>query len=298
MSSAQDQLPPFAFGGIQFPVESYRVRGSIRDHVHEYSHQDGGDPELLGGKLYEIDCVGNFQATFPKYPGLWPNQLLTLVAMFEASTVTDLTVPSRGTFQAYALNWTQEWSAKIRSGEKVPITFRAMSSSLSLQNAPTLSKPAAGAIATTTQYLMSMPTSTGGLYDQLQSLVSSLVGIVDTAEMYGSQVAARVGQIISLCKSIDNSPGLQSPMSASAMMALHDVWAQAQQLANDLQSKNAVMQEFTVPALMSIQRISAQLFGDTSQVTTLLALNDIPDPLAIPAFTVIVYYPITQQGAS
>jgi len=61
MPNAFENLRKTAFDGIEFPIESIKVKGGLRFHVHEYPHVPGGDAEKLGRRLYEIEIVGNFE---------------------------------------------------------------------------------------------------------------------------------------------------------------------------------------------------------------------------------------------
>ena len=120
---AFDTLQRASFQGIEFPITSMTLKGGIRDHIHEYPHAAGGAPEKLGRKLYEVSMQANFQSTFRAYPRLWPSALSKLRKIFEQQTTGDLVIPTIGTIQAYARNWTQQMEAKIRSGETATFEF-------------------------------------------------------------------------------------------------------------------------------------------------------------------------------
>jgi HPt (histidine-containing phosphotransfer) domain-containing protein len=296
--SPQDSLQPFSFAGSILPCEDYEVEGGLRDHVHEYSHVDGGDPEKFGRSLYQITATINFQAKLTRYPGLWPNILNALTTMWEQGTTSTLVVPSIGPIQAYALKWNRKWTARVRSGERVTLRFREDATNLPLpitvsQPSPASIATGASALSATLAQAQGLDTTDTNLFDQLQTLVNSLTAVTDTASLYGNLVAARVQQLISLCQQIDALPHMQSPLNWPVMEALHQVWGSSVQYSTDLQSQNLTLSFWTVPTLMTIAAISVRLYGDSSQVPNLLANNTgaFADPLAIPAGTEIAYYP-------
>jgi hypothetical protein len=320
--SPQDDLALFSIAGFPIPVVEYEVVGALRDFVHEYSHQDGGDPEKLGRKLYVIRATLNFQAKFARYPGLWPDRLNQLTTLFETGATFDLLVPSIGTIQAYAVGWTRKWTAKVRSGEMVTVEFREDATNLPLPI--TVSGPSpqsmvtAASLAAVNAAQAAIPrdpidgqsraasfrdrfvvsASDMSLIASLQSLVSSLQGIEDSADLAGNQVLLQCQQIMSLCGQIDQLGSVQSASNAELMRNIHDVWIQAQSYANDLQQQNAILQQWITPTVMSMGAVSVAIFGDTTHVTDLLSLNTggFYDPLLIPAGTLIVYYPTTNGG--
>jgi len=302
--SPQDNLALFSFAEYSFPVEEYEVIGGLRDHVHEYSHQDGGDPEKLGRRLYVVRCTGNFQAKFARYPGLWPDALNSFTKLWETGAVAPLVVPSIGTIQAYAFGWTRKFSAKIRSGEKCAIEFREDSTNLPLPINVTLPSPqslqSGASLAAANAARANLGASDMGLIQSLQSAVAGLQAIEDTAYLYGNQVLLQCQELISLCQQIDQLDSVQSANNAELMRNIHDVWAQAQQYASDLQQQNVTLQQFITPVQMSIGAVSTAIFGDATHAADLLALNtgSFNDPMLIPAATIIAYYPATSARST
>src|ERR1019366_6889543 len=61
-------------GTIHFPVESSRIEGGQRDHLHKYPHSPGASPEKLGRESYLYHVTSKFDTGFNDgaYPGLYP----------------------------------------------------------------------------------------------------------------------------------------------------------------------------------------------------------------------------------
>jgi hypothetical protein len=303
--SAQDSLPLFSHAETTFPVVEYEVVGGLRDHVHEYSHQDGGDPEKLGRKLYVIRATINAQATFPQYPGLWPQTINQLMSLWETGAPAPLVVPDiSSSISAYAYGWTRKWTAKVRSGISCTVEFREDKTNLPLPI--TVSAPSPKSMAATADNAAAIaaaqkiPSSQQSLVASLGALVSSIQGIQDTVYLLGNQVLLQCQQLIALCQQVDQLSSVQNPNNVELMRAVHQLWAQAQAYANDIQQNNAPLTKWIVPAQMTIGGVSSGIFGDSTHVNDLLALNtgSFNDPNQIPAGTIIVYYPPTQNAST
>lgn len=303
--SAQDALPFFSFGRVRVPVVEYEVIGGIRDHVHEYSHQDGGDPEKLGRKLYVIRATINAQATFALYPDLFPNGINKLMQRWELGQSDDLLVPDLTTpIVAYAFGWTRKFSAKVRSGISCVVEFREDSTNLPLPI--TVSAPSPKSMASTASNAAAiaadkeLSATDQSLIGSLTNLVNSIQAIQDTVYLAGNQVLLECQQLVSLCQQVDQLSSLQNASNTDLMRAVHDLWSQAQAYAADVQQNNAPLMKWIVPSQMTIGGASVGIFGDSTHVSDLLALNtgSFNDPNQIPAGTVLVYYPPTQNAST
>ena len=145
-----------------------------------------------------------------------------------------------------------------------------------------------------------VPASTQSLVAALGALVASIQGIQDTVYLLGNQVLLQCQQLIALCQQVDQLPSVQNPSNVELMRAVHELWAQAQAYANDIQQNNAPLTQWIVPAQMTISGVSSGIFGDSTHVNDLLALNTgaFNDPNQIPAGTVVVYYPPSQNAST
>lgn len=295
-----DKIEPWSYDGIKFPCEKWNVKGGVREHVHEYWKTDGGDPELGGNKLYEIRVVANFQTRFRKYVDLYPNKLDLLIRTFEQGVTKKLVVPTRGTIDAYCVDWDIEGNPRaIRSGEKVNLTFREVRNG-SPFSIIELTDPSPAGLAQASSALtiyanaMELKPNEQSLFDQATALVNSIVAISDTANMYGQLVAAKVGQVTVILDQIDRLPAMQSAAVQPAVEALHDLWNALVKIADDVQGKQKSMQKYVLPMTMSVQQVSQAIYGDATHAEDLMTLNSgnaIRDPYVIAAGTPLLYYP-------
>lgn len=296
--SAFDKLQGWSFGGIRFPAGRWSIKGGIRDHVHEYWKTDGGDPEKGGRKLYEFTVLGNFQDRFKRFPDLYPNQLDKLIRLFELSRTEDLVVPFRGTIRAYAIDWTENAEAKIRSGEMVEIKFREDSTQpFTIELTDTSSKSIATGASSLTAVLdqqsLNLPQTDTDLFSQINALANSIIAISDTSALYGQLVAAKVLQLTSLLDAADRLTSMQGADAQPIVDALHELWAAAVAFGKDVQGKRVLLQRWVVVATMSVSQVSQAIYGDTSRADELMSLNTgtIRDPFRVLAGTSLVYYP-------
>lgn len=306
MSSAHDGLPRTKFGDIEFPGELHRVRSVLRHHVFEYPHSPGGAIEKLGRGLWECTVHGNFQATFPAYPDLYPNQMNKLRGYYGLGATLDFRHPTFGTFPAVIVSWDQVKDPKIRSGEKVEIVFLE-DQSASFAVAQTLVSADYTAIGPSAAQLdselaavradLTLSQNDLNLFDALQASVASVLALRDTAQLYGNLYAAKVEQVVSLCEQLDASINLQDARAWSVVDAMQSVWQQAIRIGQDIQATRVNLLDFTVPFTMPLLQIAVNIYGDASRQSDLLSLNAdrIDDPLNVPAGTDIRYYPPSTQ---
>lgn len=291
--------PPMTFAGVVFPVESIKISGGIRLHVHEFPHMAGGAPEKLGRSLYRISVVGHFQDVFLKYPNLYPQGLTTLIEAFEAQKTTPLIVPTLGTLDAFALKWDREWTAKILSGEKMTIEFMEDQSALFvLHQILTLTVDTHGANLAAAyakikaQMALDDAAKLGSLLDDIQSAVNAVQSVLDQGAAFGNYLEAKLNQIANMCDTVDRWPSMQDPKNWSIVDAAHELWESSIAKLADLNNTRVQLQTFTVPMLMDIGSVSSAIYsGDSTRVDDLLSLNAFPNSLRIPAGTPVRFYP-------
>ncbi len=297
--SVFDTFPRATFNGVPFPVETSRIRGGLRDHIHEYPHSPGGSPEKLGRSLYEFEVEIQFDARFASYPGLYPQGLDTLVGFFEQQTTGDLRLPQMpSSAPAYCRKWEREMRNKIRSGERVHLVFIEDQSTLFLFQDLVSSSTAnvSSAFTAFTGQISLLPftpsTSIFSLFAGIEGFVGQIQLLQMTVELYGTRLSDAVSGLITTCESLDSQDAMQLVPAFALMESLHALWASAQTLANDIQQNGVQLQSWTVPVQMDVGRVAMSLYsGDSSRASDLLALNDIPDPLLIPAGATLYYYP-------
>lgn len=235
--SAADNFKSASFNGITFPYVDYAVKGSIRHHTHEYPHEPGGVDEPLGRRLYEFSFTCEFDESMHGiFPGLYPNTLTTLFALFEAETVGDLVIPSVGTFSARCTDWDTRKVAKIRSGEKVNFRFLEVIDIIIIDPTESVVQSLpneAASILTATQALQTaplgslpsnaIPTSTDiANAERLVTLVNGLVSAKSANDF--AALGASQG-VMSFAQKIDAAPYLRYARTFAIVDSLRRVFS-------------------------------------------------------------------------
>lgn len=301
-SSAFDKLQRASFDGIEFPVESVDVSGSIRDHIHEYPHADGGAPEKMGRRLYIVKMVANFQNTFKGYPDLWPTNLGKLRLMFENQLTSDLVIPTVGTIQAYCRNWSQLMEAKIRSGEKATFEFvedqetKELTADLIRVGEPAnFSSAGDDFLASKALFDFRDDKRAISIFDAISNLVNFVTAFKDQTEAGLALLDAKFMAVMNLLSQFDHTEAMLNPLNEPGIQVAMRLWAAAQKASEDLASKKTPIQIYVVPITSAMSSICAAIYGDTERVTELMQLNAVVNVMSIPAGTLIRFYPTPEQ---
>ena len=287
-----DRFPALRFAGIAWPYKRIRIKGGLRDHVHEYPHSPGGAPEKLGRKLYEISIEGIFLENLlrEELADLY-DRLGQLRAIFEAGRTEDLTLPNIGTIKAYASEWGQELVAKIRSGEMGDFQFREDQSAAFLANALTQSSPRDFSSKMDTLFEEAEENGYGSVFDDLQNAVNDVLAVFDQVDLGASLIEAKIRQVAGMCKELDQRIDIfDDPGNHRILDALHELWTSANDLNADLNQKSARLINYIVPQRMAIGDVAAAVYGDAGRGFDILQLNAIDDAFEIPAGAVLRYY--------
>lgn len=306
MPAAFDTLKPMSFSGIQFPFKSYKIKGAIRKHVHEYPHSPGGALEKLGRSLYEIMVSVDFVAGYshPKYRQMFTD-LGVLRGLFEDQVTENFVIPHIGTIKACADEWTEDVVNTNRNTVKAELKFIEDQSSaflvletlqvssnalgdkfddFTIKRTQAFSKPQMALIG-------AEPMPESSIWSKIDNAANALLSIKDQADLYGSLVVSKIDGLAGLLREADTQvQALNEPPYWELREALHELWAATQQLGRDIQNRDEYLKEFTVPITMSIGQAAAAIYGDSSKAVEVLQLNVIRDPHAIPAGTVLKYY--------
>ncbi|WP_394849704.1 DNA circularization N-terminal domain-containing protein [Pendulispora brunnea] len=308
--SASDKLPPASFAGIRYPLESQKIRGGVRHHVHEYPHAAGGAPEKLGRSLYRVSQTAVFLDTFRRYPKLYPYDLDRLRVLFEAQKTDVLVVPGLGPVDAFCISWERDLSAHNRSGERVTFEYIEDQSAdfvveaftdLSPRSMDTHAAKLARELAMVKADLAARDArnNTGFLaklqntLNRIQDTVGRIAAVGDQVGMYGNLLEAELARLTNLCHTFDRVEVLHAPIYFRLLDALHDLWAASIGRTRDLLNTRGRLQTWTVPVTMAIQQASVGIFGDATHTGDLMTLNVISDPFRIAAGTKLRYYPAT-----
>lgn len=277
------------------------IRGAMRHHVHEYPHAPGGAYEMLGRKLYEIKMSCPFMETFKKYPELWPLNLDSLRSSWERGTVGKLTIPTLGEISARCVNWSQEMDSKIQSGEMVDLDFLEDQSQLYLIDLLVHENRADNRTAVEKfnfqlekQKILEGTPQQVSIFSQIRDAANSVLAYFDQAEAVGMLLSAKIEGLMAIIEEADADLTLmQDPGQLAIIRAMRDLWFAAYTLWGNIQSKQAPVQMYIVPMLMTINDVSTALFGDATHSVELMQLNSLDDVLAIQAGTTIHWYPPT-----
>lgn len=274
---------------IEFPVRSYTVRGGRRKHTHEFPHTPAGKREDLGRKSYEIRMTIPLLAGWPGYDiPLWPDAEQLLRAMFDKGKPMVLTVPTVGDIDVAVNEHVWDVQSTVRNGTVLEVTFEEdrqddfLTTEIIQVTAATLG-PALDAFILECELLDALD-----LFSELTNLVTSILALKDTAELYGNALAAKADGLANMCNALSESlDELQQPENHDLVEAFHELWAAAVNLQLNALQNALPMVEYTTPSTMHVADVARALYGDGSQAVSILKLNPIEDALAIPRGTVL-----------
>lgn len=296
------KLKKASFMGYPFPVTSVSVQGSIRDHIHEYPHADGGAPEKLGRRVYIIKMSALFFTNGKEYPHLWPTTLNYLRTYWEKSTTGPLVIPTIGTIQAYCRTWTTEQTSKVLSGETADLEFVEDQGSAQLVESLISATPTF--VEQFGKYNAAMLLAEFGkeadisIFDAVANAVNGVLAFGDSVEAAGNLISAKLLNIADLCSLADKTLTAQNPMNHPIMEALKQIWDTANNANSTFFKSQADMRTYVTPSgPLPIGSISSAIYsGDSSRGVELMQLNAIEDPFAIPAGTKIKYVDTSTTG--
>ncbi|HWA29109.1 MAG TPA: DNA circularization N-terminal domain-containing protein [Lacunisphaera sp.] len=293
MPNVFEGMPLASFEGAEFPWENYSIVGGVRDHIHEYPHQDGGDTEHLGRKLYEIRISPTFQAGLlpERYARLFPDRLRALRKLFENQTVGELVLPHIGSMKAKAISWTESARSNNIGGVEVDWMFREDMSGVFGTTFVILTNNLKSCLADWQIEADSLP-ERPSIFDEINDVALQVLAVKGQADMYGGLIAAKVDGLISLLQLADTTvPDLGEPDNYGLLEQMGRLMSATVELGRDVAEKGKALQVFTVPMTMSVGDISSAVYkGDSTRGTEIMQLNTLFDPLAVPAGERVVYY--------
>lgn len=286
-----DGAPKCSWGTDSFAVDSIEIVGEGRYVVHEYPHQDGGDVEKLGRKLYVIRVHAIFDEGFRGYPGNYPGTINKIIERAELSQSARLVLPNAGSINAFLTKWPRKWTAQVRSGEAMDLEFLedevindidTFSANASYDKVDA----AMNDLARFTPLAPSVPTS---LWDKLQNSVNALMVIRDRASREALLVESHVESIRMVAGQIDKF--ITTPIGYPVVLSLIALVDASANLLTDASPTKIALRYWTVPKAMDVLTVSRLLYGKTTRAMDLLDLNPIEDAMLIPAGFSIRYFP-------
>ncbi len=292
MTDVARQLQRSSFDGIAFACFRYRVMGGLREHVHEYLHTPGGDPESLGRKLYEFEFDALFSTNSPSYPDAWPGDLSDLRDRFEREVISDLVVPSLGTIKARCINWPTEFDfQKRRDGETAKLTFREASTNELVVGNVVQVQPGALKPALDAALVLAEEAGLGDLFSSVKKMVGDIQGLRGRYEMQAEILQAKVVSTIAACQELDESiKELANPLNYKLAEAVIELGWLAIQIHKDLLRSALPIIPYVVPTTMSIFEVSSAIYGNADRGLEILKINAIDDAFAIPSGTLLRVY--------
>jgi hypothetical protein len=289
-----DDLKNAEFDGVPFPVGEVRIRGGLRDHVHEFPHTPGGKPERMGRKLYEIEMSVPFLANLldPKWANLWPGSLAVLRGKFERQIVSKLHIPTVGTIDAYCFDWDQTMRATIRSGEMASLRFREdQTDEFLVKDLIKTSPRALSGQAAQIKIEAEKRGQDPGALDAIFDAVDGVLAVLDQAELGFALIESKILGAAALCEAYDKKIDLWSdPENFGIHEALRTLWASLISLLKNVDDRTALIRKYTLPIEMSISDVAIKLYGAAERGADILKINAIEDAFAIPAGSELDYY--------
>lgn len=296
------KLKKASFMGYPFPVTEVSVQGSIRDHIHEYPHANGGAPEKMGRRVYIIKMHALFFTNGKDYPNLWPTTLNYLRIYWERSTTGPLVIPTIGTIQAYCRNWNTVQTSKVLSGEVADLEFVEDQGSAELVAAlitatPTFVEVFGRYNAAMLLAEFAKPADIS-LFDAVANAVNGVLAYDDTVAAAGNLISAKLLAVADMCSLAEHSVTAQNPMNHPLIDALLQIWDTAETASQTFFKNQADLGTYVVPSgPMSVSAISAAIYrGDATKGVDIMQLNAIDDPFAVRAGTKIRYVQDSSLG--
>jgi hypothetical protein len=287
------KLSRCSFARVAMQVDSIEIKGGIRDHIHEYPHSPGGQPEKLGRKVYVVTINASFMIGSVQYPKAWPDDINFIVSQLEQQITDDLDIPTVGTFKAYGRDWDRTHTSKTMNGEKLRMVMVEDSENDELVDIAFF--PDFSSVATKGAALKLVVDASGikhDLFDLIAGIVSQLQAVKDQVDLIEARIAIKARQLADACRFADETIAeLNQPPLWPVVQALHDLCVTADTLANDSLRQFLPMGIYTLPVSMTVAQVSNYLYGHTGKAVELMKLNPFENPFAIPALFNVQYYP-------
>lgn len=294
MAGVADQLQLASFDGIAFACEGYSVNGGLRHNLHEYRHTPGQQVEKQGRRAYVFTFRGcKFSTEDPYHPNAFPTDAGDLRLKFESETTGPLVVPTLGEIQAVCTDWPVEVDfRRMRDGETATLTFiEDAASAFAFETSITVSVTgltAKGVILTDECDAAGVDSS---FLDSVLAIANTIDSFASQIEEAGASYLDQITALIDACQRIyDVTDVFQNPENHRIGAALRDLSVAAGTIKQDVLRLQKPIVDYTTPVLMSIVEVSMAIYGTTNGVNSLLKLNALTDPFAIPPQTLMRAY--------
>lgn len=307
-----------ALDGITFPVSSREVKGGRSFGRHRFPFRDGQITEPTGREPYTFELTCPLYATtdVANYPDLWPGrweELRHLLEDPEKGGEFEYTDPVYGPIPVIVSDWQESSDAERRNGITLHLTIeerqlderierpeilvfadrdaRGQAESLAtevdsgLANANISDDDLASAFADAGVPLTDNDPITEGR--TFFSLVDEFGDALDEGAIAQDEIAARLDALRSRIDAVMSFDPMISAANWSTVIAAQQLIASCTDMAERASAKAPPVEDYYVADEKSVYDISAELYGTPARANDILTRNRIPNPLFIPAGTVL-----------
>ena len=297
MVDSLSRLQEASFDGMEFPVETVEVNGG--NDLAEFSafRRPGVDVQPTGRKAWRgtlvIPCI-NTASLVARYGVLFPNLAYNLVDRFTSKPIATLTLPTFGNLTAAVGAITHTSSADDRGGVRLRVEFIEHNATAALLFADTAS--GAPVDASSSVPLLASTADAAGAplsgYTPTAATISAQQTFLDQASRTASQTDGAFRKMLAPVEANISLPSMATLSSRDAFVAALNLRAGIIALRNAVVPSAQTRSRYTVPRTMAVWEIALAVYGDASQVQTILSANTFTDATAIRAGTVVSVLPI------
>jgi len=291
-----DVIPEASYRGVLFPVESADVDGGTDFVEHTAYRRRGADMEPTGLKAYKGSLTIPLLNTGPlvqRYGTLWPDLRADLVQMFSDNPIGTLIHPTWGSLEVAILSWSTKDAPEVRNGQRLTVQWQEHNASLAALIA------LYGAVTTDpTTTVQSLATTADTLsagkagYVPLAPVFTSTMTLLESSLVLPySEVQGAFSVLFGAIAYALSLPSMTGLDAAAAYAALLTLRVATQGYYARFAPGIAGVRYFVVPADMGVCEIAASVYNDISKTSLLYAANSFPDPLLVPAGTVVTVLP-------
>lgn len=310
MAKWSETLGPYKLDGIEFEATTRERRGGRALVERRYPNRDGGDQEDMGREPY------TYELTIPLFDGVdpehYPNLFDQLRAVLESPPSTlEYQDPEDGVVVVSVGAWSAALDSERRDGVVLSVTLIERQLDVAnlgrtLRADPGIGDPeelaaslddamaeagidedtvSAGFAEAGAELDLDEKGSAGTLW---QSQVAETTARINDGAATAGAIVAQVERVrarlavlcdLDAAKTAEAQPVYEAAMRLSAAL---------EQSARDAAATAPALVEHVVHVETSVFEVAASLYGDPSRASDIIARNAMPDPLFIPAGTVLV----------
>lgn len=296
MSAEFDQLAEASYRGIIFPLESADTDGGTDFAEHVAYRRRGADMEPAGLKAYSGTLViplVNAAPLVQRYGTLWPDKRFDLVQAFEDHPIGTLVHPTWGTLEVAILSWSTKDSPDLRNGQRMTVSWKEHNATLSqlvaLDGALTTDPSTTVTAKATAADALGAPFA--GYRPVAPTIIAQCTLLESGVVLPYSSVSSAFAVMFSAVAVALSTSSLASVAGHATVIALLNLRAGLVSYQARFAPGLINVRYLVVPSDMSVADIALLAYGDLSRTSSLYAANTFPDPLLVPAGTVVTVLP-------